>query len=575
VSDERGRRARHRQYQGGSGLTAAPAAPWSDTADPSASQDDDLPERLWALDNLDDFTDAPVADVTGGLVSLSFIWAALRRGRRFWCATAVIGLLIGLAAYKEFPPSYQASASVLLANNPFEQTASAALDAQAIAQSRTVAGAALRQLGLQEDPGAFSGDYTVTVITDRVLTIVVKARSYPTAVREANAVATAFLAYQKHQLLEQEALNKASLQQSVNQVRRNLVSLNTRINSVSAQPSSRAKRAELSGLLSQRNEVNGDLTALEESGRASEAATRVGTTAVINGSQVLDWAEPLPQHAKKYLLLYVGGGLFGGLVLGLAIVIIQALISDRLRRRDDIARTLGAPVKLSVGMVKLSRWRPGRRGLEAAADADIQRIAKHLGRAVMPDSRGVATLAVVPLDDPQVAALSLVSLALSCAQEGLKVIVADLCPGSPAARLLGEDEPGVHTVSVHGAHLIVMVPDRGDAAPAGPLEVGPPRRRPDPAVEPLAAAYASASLLLTLVSLDPGVGAEHLDGWSDRAVAVVTAGRSTAARIHAVGEMVRLAGVKLISAVLVGADKTDESLGEPDPPVAVGSDLSR
>ena len=34
--------------------------------------------------------------------------------------------------------------------------------------------------------------------------------------------------------------------------------------------------------------------------------------------------------------------------------------------------------------------------------------------------------------------------------------------------------------------------------------------------------------------------------------------------IHAVGEMIRLARTRLVSAVLVGADKTDESLGMPD-----------
>ncbi|HUK73238.1 MAG TPA: hypothetical protein VLW50_31570, partial [Streptosporangiaceae bacterium] len=56
-------------------------------------------------------------------------------------------------------------------------------------------------------------------------------------------------------------------------------------------------------------------------------------------------------------------------------------------------------------------------------------------------------------------------------------------------------------------------------------------------------------------------------------VVVVTAGRSSSTRIHAVGEMIRLAGTPLVSAVLVGADKTDESLGatptqlpiQPDP----------
>jgi hypothetical protein len=572
VSDEQERRARHRQDQGGSGLTAAPAPPWPEPADLPISQDDDLPERLWAFDDLDETApDVPVADVAGGLISLGYLRAVLRRGRKIWCTAAVLGLLLGLAAYKEFPPSYQASAAVLLANNPFEQTASAALDDQAIAQSRTVAGAALKQMGLPEaDAGAFAGEYTVLVLTNRVLTFTVKATSYPLAVREANAVATAFLAYQKNQALTQEALNKASLQQSLSQTRQNLASVSARIKSVTAQPPSRTKRAELSGLQIQRSELNADLVVLEESDRANEATTKIGTAALINGSQMLDRAAPLPQHAKKYLLLYGGGGLFGGLAVGLAIVIIGALVSDRLRRRDDVAKALGAPVKLSVGPIKLSRWRSGSHGLAAIEKPGIQRIVQYLGRAVMPGSRGVATLAVVPVDDdPQVAALSLVSLALSCAQEGLKVIVADLCDGSPAARLLGTAEPGVHPVTEHDAHLIVTVPDRDDVAPAGPLTARPRRDQPDPSATPLVAACASANLLLTLVSLDPSMGADHLSGWTDCAVVMVTAGRSTSMRINAVGELIRLAGVKLISAVLVGADKTDESLGELDPSVTV------
>jgi hypothetical protein len=49
---------------------------------------------------------------------------------------------------------------------------------------------------------------------------------------------------------------------------------------------------------------------------------------------------------------------------------------------------------------------------------------------------------------------------------------------------------------------------------------------------------------------------------------VITAGRSSWEKIQAVGEMIRLAGTRLISAVLVGADKTDESLGVPPTPEA-------
>jgi hypothetical protein len=45
-------------------------------------------------------------------------------------------------------------------------------------------------------------------------------------------------------------------------------------------------------------------------------------------------------------------------------------------------------------------------------------------------------------------------------------------------------------------------------------------------------------------------------------VAVVSVGRSWT-RIHAVGEMVELAGTHLVSAVLVGSEKSDKSLGIP------------
>ena len=110
--------------------------------------------------------------------------------------------------------------------------------------------------------------------------------------------------------------------------------------------------------------------------------------------------------------------------------------------------------------MRVSRWLPGRRGLAAARGRDMQRIVAHLRDAVPASSRGAAALAVVPVDDPQVAALSVVSLAVSCAQQGKQVVVADLCSGAPAARLLGAKDPGVRTVSVDGAHLVVAVPDR-------------------------------------------------------------------------------------------------------------------
>ena len=201
----------------------------------------------------------------------------------------------------------------------------------------------------------------------------------------------------------------------------------------------------------------------------AKASSQGTTTSQVEGSNVLDAAAAIPPHSRlKHLLLYAVIGLIAGLAVGLGIVVVRALISERLYRRDDVARALGAPVKLSVGTVRLRRWLPGRRGLEAARLANVRRVVGYLRSAVPTRSRDAAALAVVPVDDPRVAALSLVALAVSCAQDGKQVVLADLVSGAPAARLAGVREPGIHEVRVQDAHLVVAVPSPTMAVPVGP-----------------------------------------------------------------------------------------------------------
>lgn len=530
----------------------------------SVSHRDELPDQLWAFSDLPATPDRSVADLAAGFSSAGFLRAALRRSAWLWCATAVIGLLAGIGVLKKLPPAYQASVTILLGNNSFEQPGAAAEDDQAILQSRAVAGAALSRLAIPASamsPASFAGRYTALVVTNRVLQVTVKASSAELAVREANALAAAFLTFQASQLVTQEKLVNAALQQQITAAQQHIGSMAARIARVRAEPASAARDASLTRLLARRGRQSGALTALRQANLGNEASTKIGTATLIKGSRVLDPAVPLPRSGKRILLEYVGSGLIAGLVLGMLIVVVRALISDRLRRRDDVARALRAPVRLSVGKVKLGRAQPGPRALAAAQDADIRRIVAHLGAAVPARSRGLIALAVVPVDEPQVAALSLVSLAVSCAEQGLRVVVADLCPGAPAGRLLDSASPGVHEVRMPGANLLVAVPEPDDVVPAGPLVRSPQVHRSD-FTEQVAAACTSADLLLTLVSLDPALGGEHLAGWARGAVALVTAGRSSAARVHAVGEMIRLSGTELTSAVLVGADSSDESTGE-------------
>ena len=76
-----------------------------------------------------------------------------------------------------------------------------------------------------------------------------------------------------------------------------------------------------------------------------------------------------------------------------------------------------------------------------------------------------------------------------------------------------------------------------------------------------------ADLVLSLVTLDPAFGGEHLATWATDAVAVGHRWSiDGAVRIHAVGEMVRLAGTRLGSVVVIDADRSDESLGATSTP---------
>jgi capsular polysaccharide biosynthesis protein len=528
-----------------------------------------VPERAGAYDGVAAAEDLPADDRAAGLVSLRFIRAALRRRRWLWRIIALAGLLTGLGMFVAFPPADQASVTILLTQIPggnpgpvaLLKPADAMQDDVVMLQSRTVAERAMHDLGLHQSVDSFIAAETVTPITGRILTLTVSAKSSSEAVSQATALATEFLRFRVQQLEAEQTLVFAADSQQMAPARQRVAALASQIADVSAQPKTPpGQQAQLKQLRAQLRQANNAFSGLQQ----AIPKYQVTTASAIEGSRILDPAAPISRTPRSFNtgvglpIRYAVTGLIPGLVLGLVLVVVLELVSDRLRRREDVARALGAPVRLSVGGVPGGR---GRRGRAAAGGGDMQRIVAHLRDNVPQSSRGAAALAVVAVDNAQAAALPLVSLAVSIAQEGRQVVVADLSGGAHAARLLGAGDPGVRTVTSDGAHLVVVVPDRDDVVPAGPLHRVVPQAQPAPGSETVAAAYASADLLLTLVSLDPSLGAEHLASWATDAVVVVTAGQSSWMRLHAVGEMIRLAGTRLASAVLLGADKTDESLG--------------
>ena len=80
------------------------------------------------------------------------------------------------------------------------------------------------------------------------------------------------------------------------------------------------------------------MASLQPNVASAEATQRSTTAGLIAGSSVLDTGIPAEGVSqKKFAIEYGGGAIFGGLVLGLLIAAIGAIVSDRLRRRDDVA----------------------------------------------------------------------------------------------------------------------------------------------------------------------------------------------------------------------------------------------
>ena len=520
----------------------------------------------------DDFaaTGSPSADFVPGLVNLGFIKAAIWRSVWFVTFLAAVGLIGGLAYYVKYPKAYQASASLLITLSPYEDSQTATLNNQAMAETSSVATLAMRKLGLQQSTSTFLKTYSISGVTTRVLTITASGPSPNQAQSRASAVASAFLTFRADELGAQQNLAVASLNQQVNQAKHRVDSLDTQIGQLSGQPVSPAQQSHLGQLRAQRTSAENTLSSLQQAVIGSQSTTLPALTAALKNSQVLS-VTPIPYPEKRTLVTYVAVGLIIGLAVGLGIVILRALVSDRLRRRDDVAYALDAPVKLSVHTLRAHRrlvpW-PGR---AAKRNRDMRRVVAHLHSAVPRKTQGAQGLAIVAVDNAPVVAQAVTELVTSYAGSGTQVVAADLSSGAHLAHLAGVKGPGTHTVSRNGVTFAMAVPERDDMAPAGPLPPfnSPPGRAQAP--DPLVTSDVSADLLLTLATLDPAVGGDHLATWASNAVVVVSSGESSAERIHGVGEMIRLAGMRLDSVVLLGADKSDESLGlTPRPEEQVG-----
>jgi capsular polysaccharide biosynthesis protein len=492
----------------------------------------------------------PSSNYVGPFVSLRVVLAALRRRRRFWVAVAMVGLIAGMAVTVVIPRNYTAMATLVLAHNPNDDpTLDMATDA-ALLETAAVAQQVINRLGLHVTATKLMGQYTDVAVSDAVLQINVTGPTPQEAIRRARALVASFLSVRTTILESQNLAAVRVLQGQVSGIQRQETSLRQQIRaggSLAGESSSPLVAA-----------IAQDITQVAQL-EQTIATDNLNTIQVIRGTQVLVNGILIPHSAKKRLAVDGASGLVAGLALGIGIVAAQTIISDRIRRRDEFAAALRAPVSLSVGKIRRPWWmrvRRLRRRLKRP-NQSVRRLARCLRSELAPAAPGYQGLAVVSIDSIEASVLAVAESARALCAEGKRVIVVDLSHGGLLGRVLGPRHSGTHETSIADTRLpavVVVPPDADEAFAATSLLALPPPGQ--------TGTLPSTRIVLVLAELDPAVGAHYLGDLVSKAVVVGTTGRSSTSKVRANAEMLGVAGITVASGMLVAADHNDESVGE-------------
>ncbi len=510
---------------------------------PDLTQDDQDTARsaLGGSDLRVDPQPQPPVILVGRLVSLRYLYAVLKRRRKIWITLAALGLLAGLAFHVAVPRSYSATTTLYLAHPPNTDNDVDMANDVALVQTSAVAQRAIKALG---EPSLTSqellGKDPATPQSDNVLTLQVSGKSRSEATNRANALATAFLSFRADRAQQQnQAANKA-LNNQINALQQQIHEITSKINSLGTS----APGDQVTTLVGEQSSDTNQVAALEQTIQQNQVAD----ITVASGSRVLTPGTLLPASSTK---LYGEGALSGlifGLLVGVGYIVVMAVLSDRVRRRDEVASLLGAPVELSLGRFRHPRKiEPKFVGRMAnKPNQQVGVLADYIRRCGIPNG-DKTTLLVVAADDVALPAAAVAVLARRLKSEGISVLAADLTGTGELAQAF--DELGIDTSTRYEARA------RESAAKVSSID------RTTDIPEPIWLSGGNGvKAVIALAVIDPGMGAWHLE-WARESIVTVTAGRSSAQHVNATAALLRVAGVPIRSAILLDADPDDESVG--------------
>ena len=151
----------------------------------------------------------------GQMIGLRSLWATIRRNRRVWVATGLLGLIVGASLPVVLPHKSTAVTDLYLAQTAGEDPANAMADDVSLLQTNAVADRAVSTGHLNVSPSALLSHYSGLPLSDTIMSIRFNGASQSEAVAGARAVAQAFLAVQAEELRLQTDVLVRGLQSEI------------------------------------------------------------------------------------------------------------------------------------------------------------------------------------------------------------------------------------------------------------------------------------------------------------------------------------------------------------------------